>query len=722
MTEPRKGDIFAPGTLLNNTYRIEAVLGRGGTSEVYVARNEVSGRRVAIKALKSEFAGDEGFLTLLRREEEIREVRHDAVVRYSENHRTPEGNVYLVMDYVEGPALDALMRQGGVSADDLLAICRRVAEGLAAAHARNIVHRDLSPDNIILRGGRADQAVIIDFGIAKDTNPGAQTIVGTEFAGKYGYAAPEQLSGMADPRTDLYSLGALLLAAFRGAAPDVGRNPMEVLRIKALPLNTEGVPEPLRSLIGRMSDPDPDRRFPSAQALLSALDQDSDRTVIIPRAATVPPMAPPPRAEPTVPPPRARTAPPPPPPARKRGGGGLYALAAVIVLGAVGGGAYMGGAFDQFLGPQLPVADPYLFSASRSDNGIPTATGNAPSPEAQAALTAALGAFGGTADLTLASGAIADTWAPDIATVIDIVGPLPDWTLTAAGNDLRLSATLTDQALADTIRAALDGAVTAPVTLVSDITVEQLLLTVPEVEAVIAAHADCGPLTLADRPDLGFAPDATITVQGLLADPETRVRLFDSLTAIAEDRDIVLRVDVLNPALCTVEAHLPDAAPGGFGTVFGFGDRPEENRLGRYFVGENPVIDVVIPATVTDGFLYVSIIDVSGSVFHLLPNILRPDHSIAGLRAGQTGELPLRVAFTTAERQADASILAFTVDETVLGQSRLITIHTDAPLFDVMRPTTETAESYAIALEEAQNSGRANILSFDSRIFTTERP
>ena len=200
MAESRRSDIFKPGDLLNSTYRIENVLGRGGTSEVYKARNEVSGRFIAIKALKSEFSGDEGFLTLMRREEEIREIRHDAIVRYSENHRTPSGLIYLVMDYVEGPALDAKMKQGGMSAPDLVEVCRRVADGLKVAHGRRIIHRDLSPDNIILRGGVPSEAVIIDFGIAKDANPGAQTIVGNEFAGKYAYAAPEQLSLALRPR------------------------------------------------------------------------------------------------------------------------------------------------------------------------------------------------------------------------------------------------------------------------------------------------------------------------------------------------------------------------------------------------------------------------------------------------------------------------------------------------------------------------------------------
>ena len=208
MTDPRPSDLFQPGDLVNNTYRIEAILGRGGTSDVYRARSEISGRLAALKVLKAEFSSNDEYLVLLTREEEIRDIRHDAVVRYSENNRTSDGHVYLVMDFVDGPGLDQKLKQGPMSAEDLLTVCRRVTEGLQAAHVRGIVHRDLSPDNIILRNGDPAQAVIIDFGIAKDANPGAETIVGNEFAGKYAYAAPEQLAGKTDHRTDIDALGA----------------------------------------------------------------------------------------------------------------------------------------------------------------------------------------------------------------------------------------------------------------------------------------------------------------------------------------------------------------------------------------------------------------------------------------------------------------------------------------------------------------------------------
>ena len=130
MIESRPGDAFQPGDLVNNTYRIEQILGRGGTSDVYKARSEISGRLVALKMLKEEFSGNDDYLVLLTREEEIREVRHDAVVRYSENSRTADGHVYLLMDYVEGPGLDKKLKQGPMSAEELLTVCRRVAEGL----------------------------------------------------------------------------------------------------------------------------------------------------------------------------------------------------------------------------------------------------------------------------------------------------------------------------------------------------------------------------------------------------------------------------------------------------------------------------------------------------------------------------------------------------------------------------------------------------------------
>jgi len=712
MTESRRGDIFKPGDLLNNTYRIEQMLGRGGTSEVYKARNEISQRFVAIKALKSEFSGDEGFLTLMRREEEIREIRHDAVVRYSENHRTPDGHIYLVMDYVEGPPLDKIMRSGGLPADDLVAVCTRVVQGLRVAHNRNIVHRDLSPDNIILRGGKPEEAVIIDFGIAKDTNPGAETIVGKEFAGKYAYAAPEQLSGNTDRRSDLYSLGALLLATFRGAAPDVGRNPMEVLKNKALPLNTEGVPEPLKSLIDKMSAPEPAARFQTAEELLAELGKVPDEaTVIVPRAR---PVTQPPSGTITKPilskaPVKA---------ASSGGGSGIWVTLGVLLIAGGGAGAYFSGALDSFLGPRYPVADPYALIVERPEDGAPRAIGSVPSEEALAEISRIMAEMGGTADLSLATGEIAETWATDVESVLNELMQVEQFRFVVNGNDAQVTGLTEDRALRedllDTFADGLPGALNG----VAIIQQGPLVLSADAIEAAINPLADCGPMTLDGAPALGYGPQDTIAISGRLAETTTRLAIFDTITAIAGERPVTINAVTLNPTLCLIEQRLPAAPEGDIGIAFGFGDRPDVNTSGTYFVGENPVIDIVLPADVTDGYLSVSVIDVSGDVFHVLPNVNRTDNAVATLRNGAEGEVAVRVAFPATEA-AGTPKLAFLVDSSSLGDSKVIVLHSDVPLFDEMRPTEESAQGYAIALSEQADAGTAQIYSINSRILTT---
>ncbi|AVO37674.1 serine/threonine protein kinase [Pukyongiella litopenaei] len=729
MIDSRPGDAFQPGDLVNNTYRIESLLGRGGTSDVYKARSEISGRLVALKVLKAEFSGNDDYLVLLTREEGIREVRHDAVVRYSENHRTEHGLVYLVMDYVEGPALDRKLKQGPMPADEILTVCRRVAEGLQAAHDRNIVHRDLSPDNIILRDGDPAQAVIIDFGIAKDTNPGAETIVGNEFAGKYAYAAPEQLSGNTDARTDIYSLGALLLANFRGASPDIGNSPMEVVTRKAEPLNTEGVPEPLKTLIDRMTAPEPENRMQSAAEVLAFLDApdaappaapsdggaDPDATVIVPRArnadapaATVAP-APDPRDKPA---PASR--------GETRSRGGLFAMLAVVVLIAAGAGAWFSGALDGLLGPKYPIADPYTLIAEKRDGDGVNLTGHAPSEDALAALAGFAETGLGTSELQLASGDIPDSWGADVLALLRDMDGLNAWRVVVDGSSVDITGSTADKALQERLSAALASGLPGALTGRAEITLVPQFLAPDEVQAELDGLADCGPLTLPGVPQLGYGPQSAITVTGKVAGTATRVQLFDGLRDLAGDRNVVVDVEVLNPTLCLIESHLPTAPAGGIAIGFTVGDRDEPNPSGRFFVGENPVIDLTLPADVTDGYLSVSILDVSGNVFHLLPNINRQDNAVAGLRGGRDGDVTVRVAYPVAD--AGPGQIAFTVDDSTLGKSKILVLHSTAPLFDGMRPTSESAKGYAEALQAHAGVNGTRILSLDSRILETAKP
>ncbi|MBO9413463.1 MULTISPECIES: serine/threonine protein kinase [unclassified Ruegeria] len=724
MTESRAGDLFQPGDLVNNTYRIEAILGRGGTSDVYRARSEISGRLAALKVLKAEFSSNDDYLVLLTREEEIRDIRHDAVVRYSENNRTADGHVYLVMDYVDGPGLDRKLADGPMSADDILTICKRVCEGLEAAHARNIVHRDLSPDNIILRDGDPAQAVIIDFGIAKDTNPGAETIVGGEFAGKYAYAAPEQLSGKTDRRTDIYSLGALLLANFRGEKANSGRNLLEVVESKKQPLDTADVPEPLKTVLDKMTAPDPDDRYQSASEVLRALsstrsgqaesppaETDDDATIIVPKSKPAAPAQPAPAVA-------APAAPPVETPEKSRTKL-VAALGALVIVGG-GAGAYFSGAFDSFTGPQYPVAAPYTLVADKREGLPPRAVGFVPSEDTRDTMTREITDQGGTVDLTLASGEISESWGAAVNDVIETVMELDEWRLVVNGNDAQLTGQTTDQALHDKLEQLYSAGLPAGLQGTVELELEPLFLPAADIRPILASLADCGALKLENAPTAGYGPETPVQVSGTLASQDSLVGLNTALTALVGERPIDLDgVNVLNPTLCLIENYLPSAPASDISIAFFNGEQNDApNPTGDFVVGQNPVIDVDLPQGVQDGFLSVSVLDVSGNVFHLLPNVTRQENGIAALRDGESGPVSVRVAYSIPESQENGGI-AFQVDDSTLGKSKVIVLHTDNQLFDTLRPTTESAAGYAEALREQDRNVETQILSLDSRILTT---
>jgi serine/threonine-protein kinase len=727
MTDSRPGDLFKPGDLVNNTYRVEAILGRGGTSDVYRARSEISGRLVALKVLKSEFSTNEDYLLLLTREEAMRDIRHDAIVRYSENHRTADGHVYLLIDYIDGPGMDKKLKQGPMSADDLLVICKRVCEGLQAAHERNIFHRDLSPDNILLRDDDPAQAVIIDFGIAKDTNPGAETIVGNEFAGKYAYAAPEQLAGKTDARTDIYSLGASLLANFRGKSPDIGRNPMEVVQKKAEPLDTTGVPEPLKSILDKMTQPNPDDRFQSAAAVLNALAGNpfdtaeneplSDATVIAPLNAAVKAAA---QAEPVTAPPKTTAQKAPPKPAKqdtKKSGMALPAAIGGVVVVAGIAGAFAMGLFSS--APSLPVADPYRLSIAKAKDAPPRAVGFVPGEEVASALREQMQQQNGTFDLTLASGAIAESWGQDMLTVVDAIDEMDAWRVSLSGNVAEIEGSTTSRPVFDAVMAAFDAGAMGALSGEPDLTLEAIILAPEKLDPILNTFADCGPLTLVNRPIAGYGPESPVIVGGVMSSEESRSALANALSAIIGSRPLDIDVDILNSTLCLIESVLPKAPSSPNDVAFYQGDQDNNpNPTGEFLVGENPVIDVEIPADVTDGFLTVSVLDVSGNVFHLLPNINRPDNSVEALREGQTGPVSIRVAYSIQESQQNGG-LAFRVDDSTLGKSKILVIHSSAPLFNEMRPTSESATSYSEALLGDDRNMAARIFSLDSRILET---
>jgi len=705
MTNSKDTDIFQTGDLLNNTYRIEGILGRGGTSEVYKARSEISKRVVALKALRTEFSMNDDYLVLMTREEAIREIRHDSIVRYYDNQRMPDGRVYLIMDYVEGPGLDKKMREGGMSADDLLIIAKKVAAGLNAAHKKNIVHRDLSPDNIILRNGDANEPVIIDFGIAKDSNPGAETIVGNEFAGKYAYAAPEQLSGKTDARSDLYALGAMLLSTFRGKAPDMGNNPMDVVNIKGNPLNTEGVPEPLKALIDKMTDPDPSARFQSAEELLLEIDPDFEKTIVYKPSKNNQASKNPEKQSSTKTPSKKKL-------------GALIPVILILVLISGGGISYLSGLFDSLFKPNYPTANPFTLAISEDIKGRITARGFVPSQDALEKLTETVNVTGGKLNLTLASGATSKTWAEDINVLTGFLSALDEFNFDITDNSAKIIGYTENSTTKTKLTKILkDENLFQNLIIDSSILLGSRNLTLERLYNILANFEDCGTLKLLNVPKQHYSIDDKIIVSGRIENKTSRKNLREAIKKVAGERPVSIQTEVLNKSLCLIDETLTNIPSGGFDIIFGFGSDGSLNPGGRYFVGDNPTIDVTIPKNILGGYLYVSILDVTGSVFHLLPNMNRSDNQIKQLKQQAGNESAIRVAYSLKESK-DRAKPAFLIDDSTLGQSKIIIVHSKLPLFESMRPSMESIEGYVSALTGIT----VPIVALDSRILITAKP
>ena len=261
------------GTLLVNTYEVERLLGGGGMGEVYLARHTGLGTQHAVKVIRPSMAVNRQVMDLFYREAKVlRGVRHDAVVSYDGFVRDAEGRDYLVMEYVDGPSLAERLRQGPLPLDEVLTLRDRLAAGLAEAHRRGAVHRDISPDNVVLPGNRVAAAKLIDFGLSKLTDPGEESIIGSDFAGKLRFASPEQFGlfgGVVDGRSDIYSLGLILAAAALGRPLDLGTSFEAAVRNRQSVPDLSQVPPAMRPWLTAMLEPDPTRRPADLDALLA---------------------------------------------------------------------------------------------------------------------------------------------------------------------------------------------------------------------------------------------------------------------------------------------------------------------------------------------------------------------------------------------------------------------------------------------------------------------
>jgi hypothetical protein len=274
----------APGTRLNGIYEVEQLIATGGMGEIYRGRAIETGDTVAIKTIRQDLAENDSALALFRKEASaLHNLHHEAIVRYFVFSIDPAlGCPYLAMEYVDGPSLSAVLKQGPVPFADLMVLKRRIAGGLHEAHERGIVHRDMSPDNVILPGGSPGRAKIIDFGIARSTALGAKTVIGSGFAGKFGYVSPEQLGlhgGDVTGKSDIYSFGLVLAEAATGRALDMGGTQVEVIEKRRTVPDLSAIDGRLRPLLERMLQPRPDDR-PATMAEVAAWEPGAGRTAV----------------------------------------------------------------------------------------------------------------------------------------------------------------------------------------------------------------------------------------------------------------------------------------------------------------------------------------------------------------------------------------------------------------------------------------------------------
>lgn len=266
------------GAVIAGRYEVRELAGKGGMGVVYSAMDLTEGRLVALKLL-----GDDLPLVaeerLAREAIVLAELRHPRIVGYIDHGELPDGQPFLIMEWIDGHDLSTPLDRGPLSIADTLSLLRQAADALAEAHRRGVIHRDIKPSNIFLRGGRFDSIVLLDFGVARRAFGTPSTTAAGALVGTPEYMAPEQAraQGEVGPSVDVFSLGCVLYQCLTGRSPFPSEyfaallakivfqesTPVEELR--------RNVPPALAALVHRMLSKDPALRPKDAIALMEEI-------------------------------------------------------------------------------------------------------------------------------------------------------------------------------------------------------------------------------------------------------------------------------------------------------------------------------------------------------------------------------------------------------------------------------------------------------------------
>ena len=266
--------MLTEGMYLADRYEIISKVGAGGMSDVYKAMDHILGRYVAIKVLKQEFSEDRTFVTKFRTEaQSAAGLEHPNIVNIYDVG-SEEGLHFIVMEYVEGITLKTYIeKKVQLSFKEAISIAIQVARGIEVAHNKNIIHRDIKPQNIII--STEGKVKVTDFGIARAAS--ANTI-SSDVMGSVHYASPEQArNGFVDNRSDIYSLGIVMYEMVTGRVPFDGDTTVAVAiqhlqeEMSSPREYAPNIPISLEKIILKCAQKNPDRRYQSMAELLADL-------------------------------------------------------------------------------------------------------------------------------------------------------------------------------------------------------------------------------------------------------------------------------------------------------------------------------------------------------------------------------------------------------------------------------------------------------------------
>ncbi len=266
--------MIKPGMYISERYEIIDKVGSGGMADVYKAKCHRLNRYVAIKILKNEYSSDKNFVAKFRAEaQSAAGLSHPNIVNVYDVG-DDEGLYYIVMELVEGITLKKFIeRKGRLEIKEAIGISIQIAQGMEAAHANHIIHRDIKPQNIII--SRDGKVKVTDFGIAKaaTSNTVSQNAVGSVH-----YLSPEQArGGYSDEKSDIYSLGVTIYEMLCGAVPFAGDNSVSValshINDEARPIRDlrPDVPVSIEKIVQKCMQKKPERRYLSASELIADL-------------------------------------------------------------------------------------------------------------------------------------------------------------------------------------------------------------------------------------------------------------------------------------------------------------------------------------------------------------------------------------------------------------------------------------------------------------------